>query len=585
MNFPMNHLKIENLPQIKTPVTMARFFLGKKIKTFNFILFLGFIHTFILSFRAYSFKFIIDALTVRDLDSLITSIVLVAFVFITGNALRAYQTLKFTRFNVVIIKKLRKFCMQYLFKQPHKFFANNLSGKLVSDQSEIFTVTFWYYRNYWQLINAFRLLTIIAIAFSINVYLGFIFIFQGFILNLIYQDQSKKIHSLSNLNDQHRSKLTGIIFDYIANISLVRLFNTQAQEHRLQTKHLDQHNQSSIDLYIQKHKLNSYSNLVLAILEALVILFLVSLLKTSSVTIGEVSISLMYLYFFKSRFQSLIRQQSELKAEQGAKQSTIDRLFVDLEDQDPKVPLPKPNSPAIKLQNLNLHLGHNHILKNLNISIKPGEKIGLVGASGAGKSTLVQTLMRLHMPPQHQVFIDNKDITQLKLSDILDMFSIVDQDTLLYNETLEFNLTLGKKFSQAQIKQAIKQAYLTDLLKSLPNGLQTKVGERGVRLSGGQKQRLGIARAILFNAPILILDEATASLDSESEQIIQKSIQNLIKNKTVIAIAHRLSTLNIMDRIIVMDQGQVVEDATHAELMNKKGMYYNLWQHQSDNFY
>jgi len=106
-----------------------------------------------------------------------------------------------------------------------------------------------------------------------------------------------------------------------------------------------------------------------------------------------------------------------------------------------------------------------------------------------------------------------------------------------------------------------------------------------VRLSGGQKQRLGIARAILFNAPILILDEATASLDSESEQIIQKSIQNLIKNKTVIAIAHRLSTLNIMDRIIVMDQGQVVEDATHAELMNKKGMYYNLWQHQSDNFY
>jgi len=581
----MAGLKIENLPKIKTPVTMARFFLGKHMRKFQIFVAFGFLEVFILSFRTYSFKFVIDALDTRNFESLKWALIFCASVFIFGNLMRSINKLRYTSFNTKIVEKYRKFCFEYLLKQPQAFFANNLSGKLTSDQGELISLTFWYFRRHFQSIRALQLLIYIAIAFSVNLHLGLVFIALGAILYLIYNNQSKKIHALSKTNDSHRSKVTGVIFDYIANISLVRLFNSQKQESQLQKDYLTTHTQSSIDLYIQKHKLQAYSNLILVGLEVCITLFLVTLLQKSLVTIGDVSVALLYLYTFKYRFQSLISAQSELKAEEGSKQSTIDRLFVPLTQQDPKVPLPKPNSPELHIKNLNLYLAQNHILKNLNLHIKPGEKIGLVGESGAGKSTLVQTLMRLHMPSQHQVFIDSKDITQLKIADILDMYSIVDQDTLLYNDTFEYNLTLGQKFTKVEINKAIKQAYLTDFVKSLPKGIQTKVGERGVRLSGGQKQRLGIARAILFNAPILILDEATASLDSESEQIIQQSIQNLIKDKTVIAIAHRLSTLNIMDRIIVMNKGQIIEDGSHEKLIKDKGMYYQLWKHQSDNFY
>ena len=581
----MQNLKIENLPKIKTPLTMSRFFLGKHLRKFQIFIALAFVEIFILSFRTYSFKFVIDALATKNLENLKWALIFCASVFIVGNLMRSINKIRYTVFNTKIVENYRKFCFEYLLKQPQAFFANNLSGKLTSDQGELIALTFWYLRRHFQNARIMQLLVYIAIAFSVNIYLGLLFIGLGAILYLIYSNQSKKIHELSKTNDSHRSKVTGIIFDYIANISLVRLFNSQKQEAKLQADYLTNHTQSSIDLYIQKHKLNSYSNLVLVGLEICVTLFLITLLQKSLVSIGDVSVALLYLYTFKGRFQSLISVQSELKSEEGAKQSTIDRLFVPLTQQDPKVPLPKPNSPELHIKNLNLCLAQNHVLKNLNLHIKPGEKIGLVGESGAGKSTLVQTLMRLHMPSQHQVFIGNKDITQLKLSDILDMYSIVDQDTLLYNDTFEYNLTLGKKFTKSEVNKAIKQAYLTDFVKSLPKGVQTKVGERGVRLSGGQKQRLGIARAILFNAPILILDEATASLDSESEQIIQKSIENLIKHKTVIAIAHRLSTLNIMDRIIVMDKGQIIEDGSHKQLIKDKGTYYQLWQHQSDNFY
>lgn len=581
----MSQLKIKNLPKIKTPQSMAKFFLSSNIKQFQFLVLLSYIEVFILSFRSYTFKGVIDSLAIKNLESLKSALIICSAVFIFGNLLRASNMLRFNKFNLKMVKRYRKFCVEYLLKQPHAFFANNLSGKLVADQADMIKTTFWYYQTKWQNIRILELIIFVGIAFSINVFLGFMFISLAAVLYALYTNQSHKIHTKAINNNKADSKLTGIIFDYIANISVVRLFTSQNQESQMQATYLDKQSNTSIALWIQKHKLQSYSNFVLLGLEICITLFLVYLLKESQITIGEVSVSLLYLYTFKGRFQSLVRRQSDLKQEQGSRQATINRLFIPLTDQDPKIALPAPTSCDIKIKNLNLFLGNNHILKDINLHIKPGEKVGLVGLSGAGKSTLVQTLMRLNMPSQHQVFLGDKDITQLTISDILDMYSIVDQDTLLYNDTFEYNLTLGKKFSNAQINKAIKQAYLTDFIKSLPKGLKTQVGERGVMLSGGQKQRLGIARAILFNAPVLILDEATASLDSKSETIIQKSVENLIKDKTVIAIAHRLSTLNIMDRIIVMQNGQIIEDGTHKQLLNNKGIYYQLWQHQSDNFY
>ena len=157
---------------------------------------------------------------------------------------------------------------------------------------------------------------------------------------------------------------------------------------------------------------------------------------------------------------------------------------------------------------------------------------------------------------------------------------MVSQDTLVFNRTLEQNLTLGKKYTKAQIQKALKDSHCDQFIKDLPDGLQTKVGERGVKLSGGQKQRVGIARALLKNSPIVLLDEATSALDSKSEKYIQDSLQKLAKNHTMLVIAHRLSTLNFMDRIVVMDKGKIKEIGTHQELLAQKGIYYKLWQHQ-----
>jgi len=394
-----------------------------------------------------------------------------------------------------------------------------------------------------------------------------------------------KIKNLSIVCTSKGSIFKGRLFDYIGNISLVRLFNIFNIESRKTQKDLSSYMDSSINLYVQKHKFNLYGSFILIFLEVLVTFYLIYLLKLGVVTVGDFTATLIYLNMFNGRFLSFVRMEARLREWQGGVESACKRLFVDLKSNDSINLISKPIRSDISLINLCLSFSGKKVLKNLNLEIQEGEKIGLVGLSGAGKTTLVETLMRLHCPDSNMVYVGGKDITKLKLADLLDMFGIVDQNTLLYNDTIEYNLTLGQKFSDNLIKDALKKAYLSDFIKGQEQGLKTVVGERGVKLSGGQKQRLGIARAILFDAPILILDEATASLDSKSEEVIQKSIANLIKNKTVIAIAHRLSTLDIMDRILVMKNGRIIEDGSQKELLKQKGAYYELYTNQNDKFY
>ena len=238
--------------------------------------------------------------------------------------------------------------------------------------------------------------------------------------------------------------------------------------------------------------------------------------------------------------------------------------------------------PSIEFKNLsfNYNNGPNKQIKNLSLQIQPGEKIGIVGASGAGKSTLFKLILKQYPAPDGTIFINEKDLAEHTKDSVRANIAVVSQDTLVFNRTLEQNLTLGKKYTKAQIQKALKDSHCDQFIKDLPDGLQTKVGERGVKLSGGQKQRVGIARALLKNSPIVLLDEATSALDSKSEKYIQDSFQKLAKNHTMLVIAHGLSTLNFMDRIIVMDKGQIKEIGTHKELLAKKGIYYKLWQHQ-----
>ena len=221
------------------------------------------------------------------------------------------------------------------------------------------------------------------------------------------------------------------------------------------------------------------------------------------------------------------------------------------------------------------------ILGDVSMEIPHGEMIALVGESGGGKSTLIKLLQRLYDPTEGAIFWDGIDLRDTELLSLKNQIALVTQETVLFNETIKYNIAYGKPTaSDAEIEQAARVAYAHDFIKELPDGYQTMVGERGTFLSGGQRQRIAIARAVLADAPVLILDEATSALDAESEKLVQMALTNLMRNRTSVVIAHRLSTVRRADKIVVMERGKIIETGTHNELLERAGVYKKLYELQ-----
>ena len=264
--------------------------------------------------------------------------------------------------------------------------------------------------------------------------------------------------------------------------------------------------------------------------------------------------------------------------------------------QIPQDIIDKPNTSKLKISKgeivfKNISFGYkegeSHTLKNLNLHIKAGEKIGLVGFSGAGKSTLVSLLLKNFKIDSGDILIDGQSIYDISSDSLRSQIALIPQDTMLFHRSIGENIGYAKENStQAEIENTAKKAHIHEFITTLPKAYETLVGERGIKLSGGQRQRIAIARAILKDAPILILDEATSSLDSHTENHIQESLNLLIADRstTIIAIAHRLSTLKHMDKIIVLDKGKIIEDGTHEELIKTGGYYQSMWNMQAGGF-
>ena len=253
----------------------------------------------------------------------------------------------------------------------------------------------------------------------------------------------------------------------------------------------------------------------------------------------------------------------------------------------PKAATMKNITPTIELDNVTYHYADkkDDVLDNVSMVIPAGQKIGLVGPSGAGKTTITNLLLRFDDVSTGAIKIGGTDLRDVTQESLRKQIAYVPQEPMLFHRSLKENIAYGKPNATfKEIREAARQANALDFIEKLPDGFNTLVGERGVKLSGGQRQRVAIARALLKDAPILILDEATSALDSESEKLIQDALQKLMKGRTSLVIAHRLSTIAKLDRIVILNEGKIVEDGTHTELLNENGVYAKLWAHQSGGF-
>ena len=243
------------------------------------------------------------------------------------------------------------------------------------------------------------------------------------------------------------------------------------------------------------------------------------------------------------------------------------------------------NRASIEFENVDFAYSKNKVLKNFNLKIKPSERVGIVGLSGAGKTTLCNLLLRMWDVKGGAIKVDGNDIRDVKHDSLLQNISYVPQDITLFNRTIMENIQFAKpNATKAQVINAAKKANIHDFIVNLPNGYDTIVGNNGIKLSGGERQRISIARALLKNAPILVLDEATSALDSKNEIMVQKSLKLAMRGKTTLVIAHRLSTLRDMDRIIVIKNGQIIETGSQKQLLRKRGAFYTLWTMQTAGF-
>ncbi len=507
---------------------------------------------------------------------------------ILGSRLRNYISIAF---NEDILFRLRNQVVEYLSQHSLKYFHNDFTGRISSKASEIANSfasgTNIILKNGVDAVIS----TMMAIFLFKNVHwiFGLTLFFWAFLFVLIGLMSTKKVHGLSALYSEKRSQMIGHLVDMITNISSVISFS----RHKFETEEFRKRSADVKTVILKKKYFVAHLDVVREVLWQILFLPMLLLMiwawQKNLVTPGDItmvtSLSLVIARYAWNFSVSLVDVYTEL----GIVEDAIKTLIKphDITDEISAQHISIKAAPVIQIKDLKFtHDQKNILFRGLNIDIQSEEKIGLVGPSGAGKSTLTSLVLRHYDVEKGSILIGGYDIHDFTQSSLRKNISYIPQDTELFHRSFMENIRYGQpSASDKEVIDAAKKACAHEFIMKTEHEYQTMVGERGVKLSGGQRQRIAIARAILKDAPILILDEATSALDSESEQYIQTHLKTLMKGKTVIAIAHRLSTIASMDRIIVMDTGQIIEQGSHDTLINKKdGLYQRLWKHQSGGF-
>jgi len=399
---------------------------------------------------------------------------------------------------------------------------------------------------------------------------------------LVVKYSGKKMRR-GNLEQQdNMGQLTRILEEAISGHKLVKIFGGQDYENNRFKK-------ASNDVRFWEVRLKTISHLSMFAAEILIalVLALIIYIATSQANHDQVSVgSFISLFAAMGMLFSPIKRLTKVNEQIQQGLAAAQTVFELIDE------IPEREHLSIKHQKIignlefrNLNFGYSQdkkILSNIDLKIKAGETIGLVGISGSGKTTLTNLLACFYPIENNQIFIDQFDINDIDLKTLRSHLALVSQEIVLFNDTIAANIAYGSmsNASREDIEKAAEAAFAMEFIKQMPDGLNTMIGERGVKLSGGQRQRLAIARALLKNAPILIFDEATSALDSHAEQQVQMALENLRKNRTTLIIAHRLSTIEKADRIVVLEQGQIAEIGTHQMLLEQNGVYSRLYQAQ-----
>ncbi|EGQ8218063.1 ABC transporter ATP-binding protein [Vibrio parahaemolyticus] len=401
-----------------------------------------------------------------------------------------------------------------------------------------------------------------------------------------------KLKDVASEQADARSTMTGRIVDSYTNIQTVKLFSHSQRE----TQYAEQGMKGFLNTVYRQMRLVTGFDVAVEI-SNYILVFSVAALSIylwldSAISVGAIAIAVSLALRVNGMSMWIMWEVGALFENMGTVVDGMKTLSKPIDIQD------KPNAKdlvvsqgGIQFDNVSFHYGENKgVINHLNLDIKPGEKVGLVGRSGAGKSTLVNLLLRFHDVEEGSIKIDGQNIADVTQDSLRSKIGMVTQDTSLLHRSIRDNILYGNpSASEEELLKATKQAHAHEFIETLTDpfgnvGYDAQVGERGVKLSGGQRQRIAISRVLLKDAPLLVLDEATSALDSEVEAAIQESLNELMQGKTVIAIAHRLSTIAQMDRLIVLDKGNVVEQGSHQELIAHNGIYAQLWAHQTGGF-
>jgi ATP-binding cassette subfamily B protein len=529
-----------------------------------------------------------DKLTISD--KLVGIIVIIGLINLADWFFWRFGNFLIINLEAKVMARLKQTAFDYLFGHSYDFFTNNFAGSLVQKVNR-------FSRSFERLVDSLvynfipLIVTVIGAIIVTSfispvivvIIIAWVIFFSSF--GYFFYRWKMKYDISAAAADSHT---TSVLADSITNNSTILLFNGRQTESDRFSEAVGDQTKKTIKTWNLGNFAEVIQMFVVYCVEFIVFYVAIKYWKIGMFSIGSFVLIQTYVIDLSRQIWGISRIIRTVYESLADSKEIVEIMLLPHGIEDiPKAKVLKVEQGEILFKNVSFYFNETRsVLNKVNCLISPGEKVALVGPSGAGKTTLVRLVLRLHDLCGGGIFIDKQNINKVTQESLREFISLVPQDPILFHRSLMDNIRYGhREATDAEVVEAAKLAHCSEFIDELPQGYETFVGERGIKLSGGERQRVAIARAILKNAPILILDEATSSLDSYSESLIQDALDNLMRGRTTVVIAHRLSTIRKMDRILVMENGRIIEEGSHKELVkHDKGIYKKLWSLQVSGF-